>query len=304
MGFGNNWYGVVFCIVVARGLSFIYPARKVRSLNCMEYVVMEFVKDQLPTAEETALFFKSLPAVPQPIVPQTRVARLKAKSLAPENTGEEAFMGVTSPVVVAFADGVSAEKRSAVMKSVEFAEKYADTEASRKFEPMKWYMAYGHALNHIGWTTPNFLFHDYDTSTINVTMDALVLDIIAQVAGINKAAFLPLMGKVLDTIKNDNALITLFDNNSKGENIGSFQLLPCLESREGTPVAVFAGLECAFRSDEGGAWFWKWKSSNLEVQKSSSMIEMTFDTYKRAEPQIFEWLGQEQDNFFKRIKRS
>lgn len=150
---------------------------------------------------------------------------------------------------------------------------------------------------------PQFLFMDHDTSTINVTMDTLVLDIIAQVAGINKAAFLPLMGKVFDTIKNDNALITLFDNNSKGDNVGSFQLVPCLESSQGIPVAVFAGLECAFKSNEGGAWFWKWKSSNLKVKKASSMINLDYDSYKRAESQILEWLGEERDSFFKSLKK-
>lgn len=259
---------------------------------------MSFVKDQLPTDEEAHLFFKSLS-----VIPQTRFAKLQAEPLVSEITREAAFIGAKSPVVVAFADGVSPEKRSAVMTSVQFAEKYADTMASRKFEPVKWYMAYGKALNNSGWITPQFLFMDHDTSTINVTMDTLVLDIIAQVAGINKAAFLPLMGKVFDTIKNDNALITLFDNNSKGDNVGSFQLVPCLESSQGIPVAVFAGLECAFKSNEGGAWFWKWKSSNLKVKKASSMINLDYDSYKRAESQILEWLGEERDSFFKSLKK-
>ncbi|WP_019408803.1 hypothetical protein [Pseudomonas psychrophila] len=259
---------------------------------------MEFVKNQLPTDEETHLFFKALPVVPQP-----RFAKLRAEPLVPETTGEDAFIGAKSPIVVAFADGVSLENRKAVMYSVQFAEKYSDTVASRKYEPIKWYMAYGVAINNCGWFTPSFIFTDHDTSKINVTMDSLVLDIIAQVAGINAAAFLPLLSKVFDTIKKDNALITLFDNNSKGDNVGSFQLVPCLESKEGIPVAVFAGLECAFKSVEGGAWFWKWKSSNLKVQKASSMINMNYDSYKRVEPMILDWLGQEQDDFFKSLKK-
>lgn len=110
---------------------------------------MSFVKDQLPTDEEAHLFFKSLS-----VIPQTRFAKLKAEPLVSEITREAAFIGAKSPVVVAFADGVSPEKRSAVMTSVQFAEKYADTMASRKFEPVKWYMAYGKALNNSGWITP------------------------------------------------------------------------------------------------------------------------------------------------------
>lgn len=261
---------------------------------------MEFVKDQLPSQDETEQFFKSLPVQIQP-----RFARLKsAPTPINHSADEDAFIGAKSPIVVAFADGVSAENRNAVMYSVQFAEKYADMKASRKTEAMKWYQAYGLAISNCGWFSNSFVFVDHDTSTINVTMDSLVLDIIAQVAAFNAAAILPLLGRVLETIKNDNALITLFDNNSKGDSVGSFQIVPCLESSQGIPVTVFAGLECEFKSNEGGAWFWKWKSSNLKVQKAATMINLNYDSYKRAEPKILEWLGQEQDDFFLSLKKS
>jgi len=105
-------------------------------------------------------------------------------------------------------------------------------------------------------------------------------------------------------IKSDDALITLFDKNSKSDKVGSFQIVPCLESSQGIPVTVFAGLECEFRSLEGGAWFWKWKSSNLKVKKAATMINLNVDSYNRAEPKILEWLGEEQDDFFMSLKKS
>lgn len=261
---------------------------------------MDFVKEQLPSQDETELFFNALPLKIQP-----RFARLKSAS-SPINhtTQEEAFIGVNSPIVVAFADGVSPENRKAVMYSTQFAEKYADTIASRKNEPMRWYQAYGRAISNCGWFSTSFVFVDHDTSKLNVTMDSLVLDIIAQVASYNAAAILPLLSSVFSTIKNDNALITLFDKNSKGDKVGSFQIVPCLESQQGIPVTVFAGLECEFRSLEGGAWFWKWKSSNLKVKKAATMINLNYDSYKRVEPRILEWLGEEQDDFFMSLKKS
>ena len=259
---------------------------------------MSLVKEQLPSPAETALFFDSLPVKTQP-----EFARLRAASSRIDHTTQqEAFIGVESPIVVAFADGVSPDNRDAVMYSVQFSEKYADTMASRKSEPMKWYQAYAKAINNCGWFSTGFVFVDHDTSKVNVTMDSLVLEIIAQVAGYNAAAILPLLSSVLATIKNDNELVTLFDKNSKGDKVGSFQIVPCLESSQGIPVTVFAGLECEFNSLEGGAWFWKWKCSNLKVKKAATMINLNYDSYKRAEPKILEWLGEEQNKFFDSIK--
>ncbi|MFP3516041.1 hypothetical protein SB766_07560 [Pseudomonas sp. SIMBA_077] len=261
---------------------------------------MSFVKEVLPTHEEVDLFFDSLPVVIQP-----RFAKLKAESQVSNiSTEEEAFIGANSPIVVAFADGVSPENRKAVMYSTQFAEKVADSRASRKNEPLKWYEAYGKAISNCGWYSSSFVFVGHDTSKVNVTMDSLVLDIIAQVAQYNAAAILPLLKNVFDKIKSSNELITLFDNNSKGDRVGSFQLVPCLESDKGSPVTVFAGLECEFKSVEGGAWFWKWKSSNLKVQKAATMINLNVDSYKRAEPRILDYLGQEQDDFFMSLKKT
>jgi len=261
---------------------------------------MSFVKEVLPTHEETDLFFDSLPVVIQP-----RFLKPKGESqLSNVSTEEEAFIGANSPIVVAFADGVSPENRQAVMYSAQFAEKVADSFASRKTEPLKWYEAYGKAISNCGWFSSSFVFVAHDTSKINVTMDSLVLDIIAQVAGLNAAAIVPLLKNVFDTIKGSNELITLFDNNSKGDRVGSFQIVPCLESAQGIPVTVFAGLECEFKSVEGGAWFWKWKSSNLKVQKAATMINLNMDSYKRAEPRILDYLGQEQDDFFLSLKKA
>ncbi|KQB55354.1 hypothetical protein AQS70_18865 [Pseudomonas endophytica] len=261
---------------------------------------MNFVKEVLPTPEETDLFFNALPAVIQP-----KFAKLKVESqVSNVSTEEEAFIGATSPIVIAFADGVSPENRSAVMNSTQFAEKVADSVASRKTEALEWYEAYGKAISNCGWFSTSFVFVGHDTSKVNVTMDSLVLDIIAQVAGFNAAAILPLLKNVFDTIKSSNELITLFDNNSKGDRVGSFQIVPCLESAKGIPVTVFAGLECEFNSIEGGAWFWKWKCSNLKVKKAATMINLNMDSYKRAESRILDYLGQGQDDFFLSLKKT
>ena len=156
-------------------------------------------------------------------------------------------------------------------------------------------------MKHCGWTFTNYIYTTHDTKNVNVTMDSLVLEIVAMAAGANAEAIVPLLGKVFDRIKKDNAIITLFDNNSKGSSVGSCQIMPCMESEGGIAVTVLAGLECTFNSSEGGAWFWKWKASSLSVQKAATQMNLNFESYKRREHHILGQLDKSSDEFFAKI---
>ena len=101
---------------------------------------MEFVKDQLPSQDETEQFFKSLPVQIQP-----RFARLKsAPTPINHSADEDAYIGAKSPIVVAFADGVSAENRNAVMYSVQFFKSLPDTTSWPQFYAKPSYLQLQH----------------------------------------------------------------------------------------------------------------------------------------------------------------
>ena len=249
------------------------------------------------TDQEAEQFFNALPVKQK----MQFLTTSESPSVGGEATEETALIGKETPVVIAFADGVAPEKRQAVMNIAQLSEAYADIKANRKTNALAWYEAYHESMQACGWTFTNYIYTTHDTKNVNVTMDSLVLEIVAMAAGMNAAAIVPLLGNVFDRIKKDNAIITLFDNNSKGSSVGSCQIMPCIESEGGIAVTVLAGLECTFNSSEGGAWFWKWKASSLSVQKAATQMNLNFDSYKRREHHILGQLDKSSDDFFANI---
>ena len=255
------------------------------------------IENMACTDQEADAFFNALP------VKQRMQFLTGSEPVDPlgDTTEETAVIGKEKPVVIAFADGVAPEKRTAVMNIAQFAETYADSKANRKSESLAWYEAYNYAMRVCGWHFTNFIYADHDTKSTNVTMDSLVLEIITTVASQNAAAVVPLLGKVFEAIKKDNAIITLFDNNSKDSKVGSCQIMPCMNSEGGIAVTFLAGLECTFNNMEGGSWFWKWKASSLSVKKAAVQMNLNYEIYKRREEQVLSYIDKSADDFFTKI---
>lgn len=267
---------------------------------------MQIKEDVLPTDHECELFFNR---VKTPVnsrflkmaLPSYLANMQVEPSLPLESDTAGAVLGKQAPIIIAFADGLSPEKRQAAMNSTQLSEQYADSQADRKIQAVKWHEAYVRSMRHCGWFFTSYVFADHHTSNANVSMDSIVMDIVKMVAGVNAQVVLDLLGHVFDAIKNDPQAITLFDKNSKKDTVAHCQIMPCVESPGGIATSIFTGLECQFSSVEGGAWFWKWKSSSLKVKKAATMVNLNFDHYKRQEHLIVSKLDGAAEDFFANI---
>lgn len=259
----------------------------------------------LPTVEEARGFFEKNAARIKP-----QIERMEMETAPPEDNGvdsvvdtikEASLMGANSPVIIAFADGVSPNKRQALLNCIAYSERYANHEADRKTETLKWHEAYAESMLHCGWTGTNYAFKDYHTSDVNVTMDSLVLDIVLIAAGANGAALVSVLTNVFSAIKSDNKLITLFDKNSSSSTVANCQIMPCLESEKGIAVTVMTALECKFSKTEGGSWFWKWKASDMSIKNAASVVNFNFDHYKSMQDIIVGGLSGSSRSFFEKV---
>lgn len=259
----------------------------------------------LPAIDEARSFFEKNAARINP-----QIERMEVDAAPSEKSGvdsvvdtikEASLMGAGSPVIIAFADGVSPDKRQAVLNCVAYSERYANEKADRKTETLKWHEAYAKSMMHCGWTGTNYAFKDYDTSNVNVTMDSLVLDIVLIAAGANAAALTSVLTNVFSVIKSDNKLITLFDKNSSGSSVASCQIMPCVESKAGIAVTVMTALECKFSKTEGGSWFWKWKASSMSVKNAATLVNFNFDHYTNVQDRIVDGLSGSSRNFFEKV---
>ncbi|MEG0324121.1 MAG: hypothetical protein RR619_09000 [Raoultibacter sp.] len=280
------------------------------------YIYMTNDMDVFPHDTQDDEFFNNLeprsrtllPAQERPLTRTTRSLLSSAEQLHSIENGEGVMVGDAAamvkdrPVVLAFADGLSADKRQAAMDATLFAEIYADEKADRGVNGRQWQEHYRLAMRQAGWFMGSEKTQSYETRNTYITMDSIVLDIISKVAGANAAALLPLLGDVFDFIKNDGKLITLFDNNSQKDGSSNCRIIPSLETENGIGVSMFIGIEYKFLSGKGGSLFWKWDTSSVQIETVATMVNWNFERYLRNRERIMDYIGADSESFFEAIQ--
>ena len=254
----------------------------------------------VPSAEESMAFFAG--AQLAPLVNRRNQIRSFAALNGEAVAKSDFLIGDNAPVAIGFTDNLDEEKKSAAADSVHFEERYADSYSDRKKTSVEWHTKYAEALKHCGWSLTNSKYQEQEVKQTNVTMDSIVLDLVKAVAGRNAPAMLTMLGQAFDKMKSDDELVTLFDRNSKSGNDADFRLVPCLQTPGGTAVAAFVAVDCNLSASQGGAWFWKWKFSNLKMKRVATVMELNLRMHERRKDQIMEALDISSDEFFKGVK--
>ncbi len=260
------------------------------------------VTTALPTPEEQDAFFRDLP----PLGPSrsSRVRRsLSDQPLATADTGlKDDAPGVVSkdqPVVIAFADNVKPEDRAAVMRSVEFSERFANKQFDINVDPIGWHKHYAKLMGYCGWAiSTGQEYGEYTTSDKSLTMDAVVLELLSLVAGPNAAVVVDVMKLALDTLQGNTSMMQLFEGKSKKGNSASFRLMPCVVSKTGIPLTYFLAVHVEFTQTSGGVLFWKWKASSLRIRRVAKSVEFFDESHERVKAKILEKLQADSENLF------
>lgn len=257
----------------------------------------------LPTTEQSDQFFQGLPVLaPRPR--HAMVVSIDAVDDVVQGVDDDiAKVSKDAPAIIAFADGVSEKNREAVMLGVEFAEVVARSKASVEEQPIEFLKHYSAAMLQAGWLgTGGHEYGEYTTSDKSLTMDSIVIDLISSIAGPNAAAVIALMSSVLDKLQQNEPLMKLFESQSKRGLNTSFRVMPCIESGSGIPVTYLLSMHCVYRSDSGGALFWKWKFSELSIKRMAKGVEFNSATLERNRARIINYLEGEADDFFNGLK--
>lgn len=254
----------------------------------------------MPAAEEIAAYFDCFPSN-EHIKPK-RESRMQLLSDSPEgkeDTDKMDKVGIDSPSVIAFADGVSKANREAVMWSVTWAEFAAKKKYDINESPIEWLDVYAEGLRQCGWAmTGGHEYSEYRTTDASLTMDSVVLELIASIAGANAATVIQLLSLALDKLQKNEPIMNLFERNSKKGNVGTFRVMPCVESSEGTPLTYLVSMHCTYSSESGGVLFWKWSVSKLDIKRLAKGVEFFRPRYDLAEPKIKDRLGTDLDDYF------
>lgn len=253
-----------------------------------------------PTPEEVAAYFSGFTSFhPGNVLFARQAMDLPDSMDKADDSGNPGQVGKDSPTVIAFADGVKKENRDAIMFGVAFAEMAASRDHDIKEKPIKWLESYSTALRYCGWSmTGGHDYSDYKSSSQSLTMDSVVLEIIGAIAGPNAATVIQLLSLTLDKLQKDKPLMELFERNSKKGSRGTFRIMPCVESSEGTPITYMVSMHCEYSDETGGIPFFKWEVRSIRISRLAKGLQFTKSLYELAEPRIKKALGDDLDRYF------
>ena len=258
------------------------------------------MNDLVPSMEESRVFFGN--AELKPLIVTSRNIRSFAAADDVTVGKADLLLGQDTPTAIGFTDNLDEDKKQAAADSIHFAERYADSYSNKNVNPIEWHGNYATALKNCGWTLTNHKYQDQVSKQTTVTMDAIVLDIVKATAGRNAPALTNLLGGAFKKIQSDEELVTLFDKNSSNAADKDFRLVPCLQTPGGTAIAALVAIDCELSISQGGAWFWKWKLSNLRMRRVATVMELNMGQHERRRDQIMELLDANSDDFFKGVK--
>jgi len=203
---------------------------------------------------------------------------------------------VNAGSLVSFVSGLTAQHKSDVLNSTLFAQLAANKQYDRYKQTQKWYDSYVSVLAQVGWVVPAFAYREYTPSGGSFTVDAAVLDILAAIATGDEMKILQTaLGGLKDNTKNEHAL-TLFDQQSFPEKLGTFQIFPVGED-DGQLVMALAAMEFkAVKHVTRFLWF-TWTSTETQLFQSSQKGVLNEDVYGPVRKVIIDKLGDRAKQF-------
>jgi len=203
--------------------------------------------------------------------------------------------------LVSFVGGVSGLHKSDVLNSTLLAQLAASKKFDRYTQTEDWYKFYTDVLANVGWVMPSFVFRKYEPSGDSLVLSDAILQILTAITTGDELEVLKAALSGLRDNQNNEGPLTLFDQESFPETIGTFQLFPVSMDR-GDVVMALAAMQ--FRSDthvNRFLWF-TWKSTSVKLFQSAQKGVLNEDIYSRIRQDIIDKLGNNAETFIKTLE--
>jgi hypothetical protein len=197
--------------------------------------------------------------------------------------------------LVSFVSGISALHKSDVLNSTLLAQLAATKQYDRYKQTKEWYDSYIGVLANVGWVCPAFAFRDYKPSGSSFTVDASVIEILKAIATGDEIDILTTALNSLKDPKNEKAL-TLFDQQSFPESLGTFQIMPCGED-DGQLVMALAAMKFTSEKHVTRFLWWQWTSVTSSLFQSSQKAVLNEDVYSQVRQEVIKKLGDNAKKF-------
>jgi len=131
---------------------------------------------------------------------------------------------VLGPQIFSFVQGVTAEHREMISTSALFASLAADA-ATQRVKSEAWYAAYANALTNLGWVSQETIRRRFDREHTGLKVHEAVIEFIGAL-GVGGPALVIISAalKAMQKVDDNKPWITLFDRETRSEDITGFQI--------------------------------------------------------------------------------
>jgi hypothetical protein len=246
--------------------------------------------------EQIRTYIRELPLAPLDSN-QPQVYNPKASAFADQEEGA----AVDAGSLVSFVSGLTTVHKSDVLNSTLLAQLAASKAFDRFKQTRQWYEKYSEVLAQVGWVVPTFAYREYSPSGASLQLSDAILDILSAIATGDEIKIVQATLTSLKDNPSSQGPLTLFENQSYPENVGTFQILPVGED-DGEVVMVLTALE--FRSEKHVTrflWF-SWTRTTVKLFQSAQKSVLNEDVYKLVRQEVIEKLGDRASQYIKDLE--
>lgn len=208
-------------------------------------------------------------------------------------TGDSASVAGRS--VVSFVSGLSQQNREDVLNSTLYMQVKANSRFDKAAQREQWFKYYTDGLGTLGWTFSGSALEAYEPSQQSFTLDEVSLEIIEAVAG--GAAFSPTMKKTFEALKRQPKALELFESQNAKSNMGMFQILPCVQSADGSVAMLLNCMQFSTNHVNCKVLFYTYKRTTVQIYRSAQVAVLNNTVYDRVRKDVLDELDKNARNF-------
>jgi hypothetical protein len=199
--------------------------------------------------------------------------------------------------LIGYGDKITLENMAIIENLITMSKMEANYEVPGNKDPKAWYQAFTQCLEDLGCFVPDNGYSKYSGTSLRVTMDNVVVDIIqaaveAAKASIPGASVLSaITGSTLDALKKETEAINLFNLESKNTEGVRLTAMPCEQMDNGIILVAAVAIDHQGGGNDGGVLFVDWKTSSLDIFHGKAFITFNPARYAEFKSDIEEYLG-------------
>lgn len=237
-------------------------------------------------------------------IPEASGTRVRTKPVRTRANAEEEGAAVVRGSITSFVTGLTQQAREDVQNSTLLMQLAADKKYDPEKQRQEWFKFYTDGLANLGWGRVTAFYQDYQPKNTNVTMNQVVLEVIAAVV----SASSPIYKVTEQTFKAlqdnpDNAQpLKLFDNSSTRESVGTFQILPVMQDRDGNVIMVLTTVNASTKVQKGSFLFWSWSKTEAWMYRAAQQTVLNEQVYAKVRQAVIDKLGQNAEDFIEGLE--